>query len=402
MFGEMFPRVWLLVALAAAALVPVRYVYRHLVHSPGRRHMTLPPEDLNWRSSDQLVRSLGFLLGLVIAGTFIFTSAAEEFARSPSFTPVLMLGLGAFALVSVMSGFRRGRIEPIIRGIADTYERDGQPKRFWASLAWNALFGLLCLWLVFVTIGEGRADRCYDYQDAYTPREQLSACNELLAADPDSEQERADVLAARGYAYHVLGNYQEALADYSRAIAGDWEDSYSLYNRGLIYQKLGDIRSALSDYDASLQLRPDNADALMNRGAIHLDVGAFDMAIADFTRAHELNPADRWALAKRGVAYAWKGERSHALEDFQKVREIDPTNPVLVHGPAILAFQEGDLRTAVDHLTKALEDDPADIWSLRMRGDLYWKLGEHEKARDDDDRLNQLLEDQDARQANRA
>jgi tetratricopeptide (TPR) repeat protein len=401
MFGEMSPRVWLLVALAAAAFVPARYVYRHLVRSRGRRDFTLPSEDLNCRSSDQFVLSLGILLCLVAAGAFIFTSAAEEFARSPSFTPVLMFGLGAFALISVLSGFRRGKIQPIIRGVSDTYERDGQPKRFWACLVWNALFGVLCLWLAFVTIGEGRADRCYDYQDAYTPREQLSACNELLAVKPATERERAEVLAARGYAYHGLGDYQKALADYSRAIAGDWEDSYSLYNRGLIYQQIGDIRSALSDYDASLQLRPDNADALMNRGAIHLDVGAFDIAIADFTQAHELNPTDPWSLAKRGVAYAWKGERLHALEDFQKVREIDPTNPALVRGPAILAFQEGDLQAAIDYLTKALEDDPADIWSLRMRGDLYWKQGEHEKARDDDDRLNQLLDDQDARQANR-
>jgi Flp pilus assembly protein TadD len=128
---------------------------------------------------------------------------------------------------------------------------------------------------------------------------------------------------------------------------------------------------------------------------IYLDTGAFDMAIRDFTRAHQLKPADPWPLANRGVAYAWKADRARALEDLQRAKGMAPSSPILAHGAAILELQEGNLPGAIDHLTEALRNDPQDAWSLRMRGDLYWKLGQHEKARDDDDRLHELLDTRD-------
>lgn len=390
MFDAIPTQAWILVAIAAAAFGPAQYVYRHIEHSPHRRDITQPPEDLGWRTSKQLIRNSIILVGLAALTVFIFTPAAEKFARSPEFLPILMLGFSAFALFSTVDGLLRGRIEPLSKGSLGPYERETQPKRFWASLSWNTTLGGLFAWLAFVTIGQAGEERCYDRRTAYTPQEELAACNELMARRGNTREERADILAARGYAYHRMGEYRKALADYDHAIGLDPADSYSLYNRGLIHQRIGDWRKALADYSASLKLRPNNAEGYLNRGLTFLDTGSFDNAIADFTRLHELKPDNQWALANRGLAYAWKGNRPAAERDFAAATAIDPSNLVVLHGKAVISSQSGDMRASVGYLTEALQLDPTDAWSLRMRADLYWRLGEKEKSRDDDDRLWQL------------
>ncbi|KRA79730.1 tetratricopeptide repeat protein [Altererythrobacter sp. Root672] len=402
MFDAIPTKAWLLMAIAAAAFAPARYLYSHIEHSPRARDITMPPEDLGWRTSEQLIRSSVVLAGLAAIAIFIFTPAAEKFARSPEFFPILMLGFGAFAFFSVVDGLLKGRIEPLSRGSLGPYERDTQPKRFWASLSWNTVLGGAFVWLAFVTIGQADEERCYDRQTGHTPQEELSACNELLGRRHNSSQDRADILSARGYAYHRLGEYQKALADYDQAIDLDPANSYAFYNRGLIYQRLGDRRRALADYSASLKLRPENAGGYLNRGLTFLDIGRLDEAIADFTRLLELEPDNQWALVNRGIAYAWKDNRAAAERDFAAATAIDPSNTVVLRGRALLSARSGDMRKAVDFLTEALRLDPADAWSLRMRADLYWRLGEKEKSREDDDRLGRLSEDAEKAQTDRA
>ena len=56
----------------------------------------------------------------------------------------------------------------------------------------------------------------------------------------------------------------------------------------------------------------------------------------------------------------------------------------------MLAVNRKDQATAIDLLTRLLALEPEDQVALRLRGDLYWRMGEHELARDDDDRLAEI------------
>jgi len=386
MFDEVPAQVWLLIAFATAGYAPARYVWQHVVHSPAYRDIIQPPEDLEWRTPRKLALSLVIILSLVALAVFIFTPAAARFARSAIFVPALLGALGTFALGSVANGFFTGRITPLARGFSNTYERETQPRRFWASLTWTAVLGCAMLALAPEVHQDQRDDQCSNYGDRHSPREQLEACNALLA-DGTSADRLADLLGRRGIAYHDLGEFNRALRDYSRAIDLDPEDSYSLYNRAVIREHLGDLPGAVEEYNASLRLRPDNEDAYFNRGLIFLNVGAFDMAVSDFTRAYELDPEDRTSLANRGIAYAWKNDRVRAEADLAAVEAADPLHPVVLRGPAILALQQGNRQEAAALLTAALQRDPTDSWALGMRASTYWQLGLHDKARDDDDRL---------------
>lgn len=360
MFDQIPIRAWLLLVIAAAAYVPARYAFQYIAASPSRRDITQPREDLSWRTPAQFARSFGVLCALVALAIFIFSPAAEQFARSPNFWPVLSVCIGAWSLFTVAQGFVTGRVQPFTRGFHETYERRVQPKRFWASLAWNAIVGCLSLWLAYQmnddATKQSLRDRCFDENNAYSVHEDIAACNTLIGlAEPDTI---SDLVRARGFAYY----------------------------------RLGDFHRADSDYKVAIRLNPRDSQSYLNRGLIFLDIGNYDEAAANFTRAHELDPKNPWPLANRGITFAHKNNRARAERDFQTVRTIDPSNPVMLRGEALLRMTAGDMRGAADRLTASMIADPDNLWALRKRAELYWELGEQEKSAKDDKKWQQLME----------
>lgn len=362
MFDDVPTRIWLLIAIAAVAWPPAHYAFQHLAASPARRDITKPPEDLAWRTSAQLVRSLVVLVALTGLSLFIFTPAAERFAQSPSFWPILAASFGAWALYTVPVAFMAGEVQPLIKGINATFTRQDHPNRFWASLTWNAILGCLAIWAAYALYADALEEplqhTCYGDQAA-SALDKLTACNELIGNRNPSHRDYADLVAARGKAYYHLNDYSRALAD----------------------------------FDEAIRLRPDGSRAYFSRGLMFLNGNRLDDAIADFTKARELDRRDVWPLANRGLAHAWRKDRPLAEKDFRAARAIDPSNPVMLRGEAILAMDAGDPATAVKRLTESLKSDPDNIWALRMRAEMFLLLGDNEKSWADSDKVDQLRRD---------
>ena len=391
MFDDIPVHAWLLILIAIFAYPPAHYLYRHIAASPARRDITQPSEDLSWRTSARLVRSVATLGALAALAIFIFTPAAEQFARSPSFFPILLVSMGAWALYTVPRGLIAGEVQPFVRGLNETYNRQTQPKRFWASLTWNSLLGLLCIGIAYPmyedTKDQPLKDRCYYYDRAVSPQQRIAACDTLIDRPKIADADLADALAGRATSYYRIGDYRRALMDNSNSIRLNPAQSYVRHNRALVYEALGDRPRAVADYDEAIRLDPADPDAYVNRGLIFLDSRDYEKARADFTKAHELDPQDAWALANRGLTYAWTNDHARAEADFKAASSIDPSNPVVLRGKALLAMNAGDVKIAVAHLTAALNANPDDLWSLALRSEAYRVQGEHQKALADREKL---------------
>jgi tetratricopeptide (TPR) repeat protein len=333
---------------------------------------------------------------IVVGFAFVaYTPTGKQLAQQPSFLPILMVGFGCWSVFTVAQGFLNGRIEPFARGFYNTYERATQPKRFWASMAWNALFGGFFLWLAFTTSRDATTqplrDRCYNEGRKYQPLDVIPACSQLLTGKGSlGGWSRADVFVGRGIAYADFGRPESAIADYTAAIRLQPNYPEAYYDRALAFEQIGAVSRALTDYGSAIQQNPKDADPYFSRGLIYLNMRRFDEAISDFTRSHDLNPKNVWPLANRGLAYAWKKDTAHAKQDFAAVRAIDPENRVLLHGEGLMFMFGGDLDAAVDRFTTALTRDPSDVWSLQMRADAYQQMGNFTQARADRDKLLQL------------
>ncbi len=384
MFDDIPARFWLLLAIAIFAFAPARYVFRHVAHSPSRRDITQPAEDLSWRSPDLFAKCIALLVALAALAIFIFTPAAAAFAQSPQFLPILLLGLGGLALWSVIKGHRSGVIEPLVRGARWEFSRAEQPKRYWSSMAWNALLGggmLVLGGMQFVEAPQqALRDRCRGWDKPGAASDALAACKQFLAEHP--EEDRANVLLSRGSAHYELGDYHRARADYAAAIRLDPGSSAAHFNLGLAHEELGRRDLAADNYAAAIRADPNNADAFKNRGLIFLNSARYDGAVADFTRAHDLEPTKLIHLANRGMAYAHKNDAARAARDFSVVRRTEPSHLIVLHGEAVLAIKRGDLPEARSLLEQALAQQPDDRWAAwRLRKIRQKKTGDEAQAR---------------------
>jgi tetratricopeptide (TPR) repeat protein len=91
------------------------------------------------------------------------------------------------------------------------------------------------------------------------------------------------------------------------------------FNRGVDLQKKGDYDRAIANYSKAIEINPRLAEVYTNRGFAYLLKGQYDKAIADSNKAIELNPRLATAYSTRGNAYQGKGQYDQAIADYDKV-----------------------------------------------------------------------------------
>ena len=86
---------------------------------------------------------------------------------------------------------------------------------------------------------------------------------------------------------------------------------------------LGDYDQLLRDYTRAIKRNPKDSHAYRKRGVIEYEKDEWDQAIHDFDRAIELNPKDDHAWYDRGAARVEKGENAVAAKDIQKAIDLN-------------------------------------------------------------------------------
>ncbi len=87
--------------------------------------------------------------------------------------------------------------------------------------------------------------------------------------------------------------------------------------------KLGNFDQAIFEYTKAIDINPNLAKAYNNRGVAYAQEGSLSRAIADFTMAIADNLRDAEAYNNRGHAYAEQGNLSQAIFDYTKAIEIN-------------------------------------------------------------------------------
>jgi tetratricopeptide (TPR) repeat protein len=123
------------------------------------------------------------------------------------------------------------------------------------------------------------------------------------------------------------GNYDEAIANYTKAIELDSTDRTSYNNRGRAFEKLNRLDEAYADFTKVIEIDPTDRNGYHNRGVIYYKKSEYQKAIDDYTKAIEIDPNFREAYTHRADAYQMMGRRNLADNDRQKAREINQAKP---------------------------------------------------------------------------
>ena len=105
---------------------------------------------------------------------------------------------------------------------------------------------------------------------------------------------RTQALEAQNAAYQLAreGRTEEAIVEYTHAIALDPGIALSYHGRGVAYAGAGDYAAAVADFDHALDLEPDRASTYFKRGSAYYALADFTRAEADLQRAIDISAGD--------------------------------------------------------------------------------------------------------------
>jgi len=143
------------------------------------------------------------------------------------------------------------------------------------------------LLLVVCAVGRSQSDPpAVSAPLAASPAQMLEMANQALATGHPSPVDRSRLLLRRGLAHELLGQRNEAVADFTGAIStgalAQDEQAGAFYDRGVTLDELNRADDAIADYTAALMLQPRFAAALNNRANIYRRLGRLAEACQDY------------------------------------------------------------------------------------------------------------------------
>jgi tetratricopeptide (TPR) repeat protein len=207
----------------------------------------------------------------------------------------------------------------------------------------------------------------------------FAACSNVISSGADSKS-MAIAHGERGNTHHDKGEYDRAIADYTRAIELNPTDAVVYNNRGIAFRAKGDNDSAIADYTKVVELKPRDAVAYNNRGIAFRVKGDNDSAIADHSKAIDIDPELATAYNNRGIAFRAKGDNDGAIADHTKAIDIDP-ELVSAHYNRALAYRaKGNNDRAIEDATTTIEINPRHAGAYFNRGLAHAAKGNHDRA----------------------
>lgn len=260
---------------------------------------------------------------------------------------------------------------------------------------------------------------CEDFSK-FSQRE-LKRDLEILTGLLDKIAGTTDILKARAALYGALGEMENALADLSKAIEMESDNSSdpharidAYYRRALVQIDRGnfhegeqDLETASSLDERDLRVRwgyavlfmatqnyaraKDELDELISennesdylyyyRAVCSHHVGDFETAMSDLNCALAINPNYLDAYYERGHILSHMGEHDRALGDYSRLVLMAPDKPEYVEARAWEYDKLADHESALEQLKRAeaIAPDRPTLFELRAR--VLFKLGKYEEA----------------------
>ncbi len=190
-----------------------------------------------------------------------------------------------------------------------------------------------------------------------------------------------------GAALSSCGRFDEAIAEYEKALAVDSHDATAHYNLGVALRKHGRIDEALGHYEEAIKIDPAHALAHINLADLLGERGRHDEAVAHLRKALEIDPNSISARTGLGNLLRSQDRLEEAIVQYQKAAEIDPGSALLHHNLAVALNERGRTDEAIDHYQAALRIDPGFAVAhnnlgeiLRIRGQLPQAIAHLQKA----------------------
>src|SRR5215216_5740629 len=162
--------------------------------------------------------------------------------------------------------------------------------------------------------------------------------------------------ALLGVAEERSGALEEAMADYSRAIASDANNAPAREGRARIHESRGDFAKAVEDYSVAYRAQP-SPEVAAKLASLHVRLGQPQVAIQVYRALVQQRPNDLLLRAELARLLGENGQAEDAMKEMAGLIAISPRDPGLLMTAGDVYFKDKP-EVAANYYQKALEADP--------------------------------------------
>lgn len=192
-----------------------------------------------------------------------------------------------------------------------------KPLKFWQGLIAIILVGILVFWG-----GEmiGKAFFWNQFDQTPIAERQYQNALEKVRQNPNSAPNHVEL----GWSLFQKGQYNDALAEYKKAIDLDDKNYRAYYDLGLAYREVKKYDLAISTFQKALEIAPKSFEAHYDLGVVYQQTGKLDQALQEFQLAYKLNPGSTEIIYSMGQIYEQMNNIPEAKYQYKSALEFDP------------------------------------------------------------------------------
>jgi tetratricopeptide (TPR) repeat protein len=171
-----------------------------------------------------------------------------------------------------------------------------------------------------------------------------------------------------GEQYSKMGRFDDAIAEYEKALNILPAFETARNNLGTAYTEKGMLDEAIQEYKKAIGLNPGYVKAFYNLGVAYLRAGKLDDAIAAYQRVIAINPDYAESHHNLGIAYAQAGKFENAIDSYRRALAIKSNYTRARTDLAMAYMKRGELDIAIAELKKVVANSPD-------YGEAYFNLG---------------------------
>jgi tetratricopeptide (TPR) repeat protein len=209
----------------------------------------------------------------------------------------------------------------------------------------------------------------------------IALYSQVLSSAQLASTERRTAYIGRGVAHGNIGEFEAAIADFTRAIALDPKLSDGYYDRALVESDIGRYAAALDDFATVANAASSYPSYYYYRGYVHFENNDFDQAIADLTTASQTMAQDASVFYLRAKAFDAKGDRESAIADFSAAIRLKPADSGVLNSAyrwrGTEAFGLKRYDEAIADFSAVMKLNPSDADATMRRANAYYAQGRY-------------------------
>jgi len=187
----------------------------------------------------------------------------------------------------------------------------------------------------------------------------------------------------------------DAASLYSRAIAAEPSNAANHYKLYRVHSRMRNFVGALRDITSACEMEPSRREYRVQKARLLTSLGRCDEAVLDYAAASGIgDSADADGSVEKDAAHArqcsddlgvaaaaYAGEEwGRAVEHFARALAYTEQAPDHLFRKAQAEYYDGDYYGTISDTAKILKTHGKHIAALQLRGEAYFRLGEHDMA----------------------